>query len=83
MLEQLKVSKKVIGAKQVTRALKAGQVTQLFVAQNADPRVIEPIVQLCREESIPIEEVDTMSRLGALCGIAVGSAVAAIVSSAP
>lgn len=82
MLEQLKVSPKVTGAKQVGRALKSGRVVCVFVAQNADLRVVEPIVRLCREQSLPVEEVATMSRLGDLCGIAVGSAVAAIVKPA-
>lgn len=79
MLERLKAAKKVTGVKQVGRALKQQQATCVFLAEDADPRVTGPILQLCQEQSIPVESVATMLRLGELCGIAVGSAVASIV----
>lgn len=79
MVEKLKNAHKVTGAKQVARALKSGQATHVFLAEDADPRVTDPILSLCTEASIPVERVATMSRLGELCGIAVGSAVAAVV----
>lgn len=79
MLTDLKSAKKVTGAKQVTRALKNGAARRVFLAQDADPRVIDPIENLCREQGIQTEVVPTMTALGAACGIAVGSAVAAIV----
>ena len=67
MLTDLKSAKKVTGAKQVTRALKNGTARRVFLAQDADPRVTET------------EAVATMAALGSACGIAVGSAVAAVV----
>lgn len=79
MLTDLKTAKKVTGAKQVTRALKNGSVHRVFLAENADPRVVEPIAALCQEQAVQTEAVPTMAALGAACGIAVGSAVAAIV----
>ena len=48
MLTDLKSAKKVTGAKQVTRALKNGTARRVFLAQDADPRVTEPIELLCR-----------------------------------
>ena len=68
------------GAKQVTRALKNGTARRVFLAQDADPRVTEPIQALCQEQGTATESVDTMAALGSACGIAVGSAVAAIVA---
>ena len=50
MLTDLKSAKKVTGAKQVTRALKNGTARRVFLAQDADPRVTEPIELLCREQ---------------------------------
>ena len=79
MLTDLKTTKKVTGAKQVTRALKHGNATRVFLAENADPRVTEPVEALCREHGVETETVPTMAELGAACGIAVGSAVAAVV----
>ncbi|MBP1757965.1 MAG: Firmicutes ribosomal L7Ae family protein [Firmicutes bacterium] len=79
MLKELKSAQKVIGAKQVGRALRSGQAQRVYLAENADPRVTEPIEMLCSEAGIPVEKIPTMAQLGNACGIAVGSAVAAIV----
>lgn len=79
MLTDLKSAKKVTGAKQVARALKNGSARRVFLAENADPRVTEPIAALCQENGTETELVPTMAALGNACGIAVGSAVAAIV----
>ena len=79
MCNDLKTAKKVTGAKQVTRALKKESVRRVFLAEDADPRVTEPIAALCAELAVDLEKVPTMAELGSACGIAVGSAVAAIV----
>ena len=75
MLTDLKTAQKVTGAKQVTRALKNGTARRVFLAQDADP-----LQALCQEQGTATESVDTMAALGSACGIAVGSAVAAIVA---
>ncbi len=80
MLEELKNGQRLVGAKQVSRALKNGQVRCVFLAEDADPKVTQSLELLCTQMSVPVERVATMSRLGELCGIAVGSAVAALVS---
>lgn len=79
MLTDLMTQSKVTGAKQVTRALKNAKALLVFVARDADPRVTEPIQDLCEDLGVDIEEVETMAQLGQACGIAVGSAVAALV----
>lgn len=55
MLTDLKSAKKVTGAKQVTRALKNGTARRVYLAQDADPRVTEPIETLCREQGTETE----------------------------
>ncbi|MFQ9412546.1 MAG: L7Ae/L30e/S12e/Gadd45 family ribosomal protein [Evtepia gabavorous] len=77
--DRSEVCQKGDGAKQVTRALKNGTARRVFLAQDADPRVTEPIELLCREQGTETEAVATMAALGSACGIAVGSAVAAVV----
>ena len=65
MLTDLKTAQKVTGAKQVTRALKNGTARRVFLAQDADPRVTEPIQALCQEygeETPPVSEI--AERLG-------------------
>ena len=79
MLTDLKTAKKVTCAKQVQRALKSGAARRVFLAEDADPRVTEPVEALCREQGVETESVPTMAALGSACGIAVGSAVAALV----
>ncbi|MGI5963694.1 MAG: ribosomal L7Ae/L30e/S12e/Gadd45 family protein [Lawsonibacter sp.] len=79
MISELSKELKVVGAKQTKRALADGRAKKLFFALDADPRVTEPLVHLAEERCIPVEEVPSMKELGIACGIAVGSAVAALV----
>lgn len=79
MLTALKNGMKVVGAKQTTRALNEGRAAALFLARDADPRITEPFTARCAEAGVPVTWVGTMKELGAACGIAVGSAVAALV----
>ena len=78
MLEQLQTAAKVVGAKQVRRALNDGRAACVFLAEDADPRVTEPLRILCGEKDVPVEEVSSMKELGQACQIAVSAAVAAI-----
>lgn len=72
--------KKVVGAKQVRRALEAQRATMLFVAEDADLRLVQPLVRLALEKKVPIYQIPTMKQLGDACAIAVKSAVAAVLS---
>ena len=78
MPTELATSPKVVGAKQVRRALDSGSVARLYIAQDADPHLLQPLVQKGTDMGIPVEQVSTMKQLGARCGIAVGAAVAAL-----
>lgn len=78
MLAELKQGPKVVGVKQTKRAINDGKAARVFLAEDADPRVTGPIAVLCGERSIPVERVAQMKELGSACGIAVGSAVAAL-----
>ncbi len=80
MLSELNVSNKVVGAKQVKRALNDGRAKKIFVAGDADPRVTQPLAQLAVNKGVPVELAPTMKALGSACGVAVGSAAAAIVA---
>ena len=69
----------VVGAKQLKKAVKAGRARYVFLAENADPAVTEPLADLCGERHIPITWVPSMAELGRACGIEVGAAAAAVV----
>ena len=76
-LEALKDANRVIGIKQVAKALRKRSVREVYIADDADARCIEPLMQSCREQSIEPTHVGTMKALGEACGIEVGAAAAA------
>ena len=69
----------VVGAKQLKKAVKAGRAKYVFLAENADPAVTEPLEHLCTANHIQITWVPSMTELGRCCGIEVGAAAAAVV----
>lgn len=71
-----------VGMKQTLQAVEQGMAEKVFVAQDADPRMVKRIVQLCGQRSIEVTYVDTMRNLGKACGIDVGAAMAALVVDA-
>ena len=79
-LPELPGTKIVVGAKQLRKALLAGRARHVFLAQDADPGLTEPIEELCRQRSVQYAWVPSMSELGSACGIEVGAAAAAAVS---
>ena len=78
MIAELSGPNKVVGAKQVRRALKDGRAARLYMAMDADPRLLQPLVQDAVNRQVPVSQVPTMNELGASCGIAVGAAVAVL-----
>ena len=78
LLACLGSQKRVVGAKQIRKALTAGSVRKVFLAKNADPAITEPIAALCQHCGVDISWVKSMTDLGHACGIEVGAAAAAI-----
>lgn len=78
MIQELSGSNKVVGAKQAKRALRDGRAVRLFMAMDADPRLLQPLVQEAVNRQVPVSQVPTIKELGAACGIAVGAAVAVL-----
>jgi len=70
-----------IGMKQTMKAIELGIAEEVFVAQDADPRMIARIVQTCEQRGIQLVFADTMRNLGRTCGIDVGAATAARIIS--
>ena len=79
-LPDLAKCKVVVGAKQLKKALARGAAQYVFLAENADPAITEPVADLCRQKGIRLTWVRTMSELGQACGIEVGAAAAAVVN---
>ncbi len=78
MLDELKGARKVVGIKQLRRALAAGNVAKAFLAEDADPRLTEPLAELCSAQNVILEKVPAMAELGKAAGIDIGAAAAGI-----
>ena len=79
MLNELTNAAKVVGVKQVRRALANGQAKRLYLAKDADPQLTQPLANEAGKRGVEVVWADTMKALGRACGIAVGAAVAATV----
>lgn len=80
-LDDLKQIPRVIGAKQVKKAIARGIVNKVYIAGDAEPHVVEPIKQLCHQHQVDFEMVNSMKTLGEACGIDVGSATVALLDN--
>lgn len=80
-LERLKAARqKTVGTKQTLKAVEKGQAKLVFIARDADPQVVNPLMKLCEQKAVPIFTVESMQILGLACNIKVGSASAGIVN---
>ena len=75
MLSELRTAHKVIGVKQSKKAIRDGAAAEVFVALDAEKRVVGPVYELCSETDTKITEITTMAELGDAAGIDVGAAV--------
>ncbi|MCR4420511.1 MAG: ribosomal L7Ae/L30e/S12e/Gadd45 family protein [Clostridia bacterium] len=74
--------KRIVGTKQTTKAVQRNQVKVVYVAADAEEKVVGPLLALCKEKNVEVITVDSMAELGKACGIQVGSAAAAILEEA-
>lgn len=74
---KIEKSKNVIGKKQTQRALVKDEATSIYVAEDADKKVVNDIIEISKEKKIEVVYVDTMENLGKMFGIDVKAAVAA------
>ncbi len=70
----------VVGAKQLRKALCSGRAVRVYLAEDADPAITQPLEELCRQHEVPCAWVAAMDGLGRACGIEVGAAAAAVVA---
>lgn len=79
-METLKnAATKVVGTKQVLRALKAGTAARAYVANDADTFLFQRIVTAAEAAGVPAIRVASMKELGVVCGVEVPTAAAAVV----
>ena len=79
-MEFLKTAPKVVGVKQTRKAVLSGTASRVFVARDAERRVVVPVLDACEQAGLPVTWIETMAELGKACGIEVGAATAAEVA---
>ena len=79
-LPDLSRQKLAVGAKQLRKAVRAGTVLCVYLAENANPALTQPLAELCADNQIQITWVASMETLGSACGIEVGAAAAAVLN---
>jgi Ribosomal protein HS6-type (S12/L30/L7a) len=75
----LKDARKVVGAKQAIKAVEKGRASLVFLAADADSRVVSPLREACARAGVTVEMVPSMGELGKACGIEVGAAAVAVI----
>ena len=66
---------RVVGIKQVKKALREGRALEVILADDADPA----LEASCREAGVKVTHTASMKELGRACAISVGAACAAFV----
>jgi len=78
MVSKLNMGNKVVGTKQVKRAINNQEAEIVYIAKDADRRIKDEISKACNEKQIEIIYVDSMEKLGEACKIDVNAATAAL-----
>jgi len=69
---------RAVGTNQTAKAIGRGRAQVVYIAKDADRRVVEGVVTAAKGANLEIVEVDSMREIGRACGISVGAAAAAI-----
>lgn len=73
MLEILKSGNKAIGIKQTLKAVESNNARIVFIAQDADEKIVSNLKALCLSNAVELEYAESMKQLGKACGIEVGA----------
>ena len=73
---------RVVGTRQLLKKLASDEISVLYVAKDAQREITEKLTALAEGNQVEIVTVETMEKLGNMCGIAVGSAAAGLLREA-
>ena len=77
-LEKLKNAEKVVGTRRLLRAIAAGEVSEAYLAMDADLFIARQVRSACEKAGVRLVEASSMKALGQACGIEVKTASAGI-----
>ena len=75
-LEALGQMNITVGTKSLIRRLNAGEVREVFLAEDADLYLKKKLSALCEEKGVP--EAPSMLALGQACGVKIGTAAVGV-----
>lgn len=77
--EKVRLAKKtIIGTKQAVKAIQKGIVTEIIIAEDAEERIVAPVLKEAELNHIKVTLVHSRKNLGEACGIDVSATVVAI-----
>lgn len=68
----------IIGTKQTLKALNKGEVSEVFIADDADDHVTSRVAELAKGLGVPCHHVDSKKKLGKASGVEVGASTVAV-----
>jgi len=77
-MENLKHSRKVIGIKETKNAVKNDAAKTVYVADDADPRLVQNLRDLCALSEVECVSALSRKELAKACGVDVPTAAAAV-----
>ncbi|WP_025028112.1 50S ribosomal protein L7ae-like protein [Caldalkalibacillus mannanilyticus] len=67
-----------VGLKQTIKSVEQREADEVIIAKDADPAIVNSVLQICHKNNIPVTYVDSKRKLGKTCGIEVGAATVAL-----
>lgn len=71
-------SRIIIGTKQAIKAMHNGEVSEVFIAEDADQHITNKVLEEANKLQIPYILVDSKKKLGKACNIDVDASTVAI-----
>jgi len=78
-MDELKNARKVVGLNQTVRAIEEHQAKTVYVAEDAESKVLSRIEKLCETHGVELKKCESMKALGKACGIDVKAATACVI----
>ena len=69
---------RVVGTRQVLKALRAGRIERLFVAADASQAIVAELVEVAASRGVAIDRSLDLQRLGRVGGVEVGAAAVGV-----
>lgn len=71
-------SRIIIGTKQTLKAMQNKEVSEVFIAADADQEITDQVLELAKQLNVPYTIVDSKRKLGKACQIDVGASTVAV-----